>query len=137
MLHLGHRDCLQDLGLSVFHLSDDFAQDQENEEQNEECCRDEEKAQTRIVGGLIDHHTRHVPQLFDPRLHTIVMTSRLRWRRLINDRHGRLWNRVATLRAEHRVLAHGHATRCTSTSYFWFRHKNVGQDLQDFSGLSC
>jgi hypothetical protein len=33
MLHLGHRDCLQDLGLSVFHLSDDFAHDQEDEEQ--------------------------------------------------------------------------------------------------------
>jgi len=40
MLHLGHRDCLQDLGLSVFHLSDDFAQDQEDEEQYEECGSD-------------------------------------------------------------------------------------------------
>jgi hypothetical protein len=27
---------LQDLGLSVFHLSDDLAQDQEDEEQDEE-----------------------------------------------------------------------------------------------------
>ena len=59
MLHLGHRDGLQNLGLGVFHLSDYFAENQQNEKQNKERCGDEQKTQTRIVRGLIDHDARN------------------------------------------------------------------------------
>src|ERR1700752_1383735 len=63
MLHLGHRDCLQNLGLGVFHLSDYFAQDQQNEEEDEERCRNEQKAQAWIVCSLIDYDTRNFSDL--------------------------------------------------------------------------
>jgi hypothetical protein len=39
---------------------------------------------------------------------------------------------IPALWTEHRAMPHGYATRGTTTSYFRFRHKTVGQDFQDF-----